>query len=406
MYDYAIFYNEDYSEFDIDYELCDVWEELGAYRIVLLDFRIYSGDIDITESIKDGTNILNGGNTHTFDDEEYPYVGFTINKISVSIAPKSQTLTRAYNGERLELTEDFYRILDGSILVDKGHILVVGGNDYLEGTVGNKKVQFDPDKIKVVVRTGSGMEIDVTKYYNIKSTYAEIGDMGGKVKEYMFTVTLIITKKTVNVVMPTEEEYFYSGISLHTIYEGPSVLTDDPEYNIYLRDMTELVDGHYIYITNPENSNSNKKCTSIPNQLSNKNYIIYDANGNDVTKNYVVNSVEGKLIVKPSITITFKSASAEKVKDGEPLTCPEIESITIYDERNDCYYTWDEFASITGFEYATSKWASEDKVGKYENTFNVDFYNSSGAKITPVLKLQYGISVEKEYGELWIKRNL
>ena len=218
--------------------------------------------------------------------------------------------------------------------------------------------------------------------------------------------------------MPDEFSYYYLGIEqngIFTTYNGPSVLTYDSTYNIYLdgkTDSTGLVGNDYILITDIENKCVLKNCRSINNVLTGC-YKIYSEYGEDMSGYYIVKSLYGKLTISPSISITFKSASAEREYiPGETLSREEFESITIYDYTNDTsivFTSETEFAEYVQNAYnltlVVSDWAEvgpKPRVKPYENSYSISFYKD-GRKITnSSLKMNYGITFETKYGDLLI----
>ena len=419
--EYVIMYR--YNDNDDFSEVSEV-KEIGEYRVLLVRFRVEQNGIDITDTIG-VVNILNEG---YLSDEGYYYSTFEVIPIPILVIPKSSRITKTYDGEIFELPEDFGKVVNCFVnwkqwntLLD-GHRLFVSGDKYLDGNYGSEKVRIN--NVWVLDEDDN----DVTRYYNIHYTFDDevsgsaeaIKKITGQIiKDSTFDVTLRIEKRTVNIVMPTEEALFYEGIRLFTTYRGPEFLTtydSSIDNNIYLRSEGELLDGHYIKIINPENGTVETKCKKTPayNRLANDNYIICDEYGNELEgmrDNYsIISNTTGKLIINPSITVTIKSASAEKFYDGDPLTCEAIESVVINDE-NPSHITpikdFDVLLSEYGISISYNSWASRTTFGKSDNSFNCTFYDSNGKVISSnKLEETYGIKVEKEYGELYVKRNL
>ena len=419
--DYIVLYREDAEH---DYGDCFDYSEIGQYRLLLIDPEISINGNDITDTFNYGDNILNGGNTHNYYGEEYYYLDLEIKPIELYIRPKVKSadkklLAKDYDGEGLELPIDFYEVLENELL--PGHILEVYGTDSLDGTkVETKTIQFDEERIRVVYEKYDQSIVDVSRYYHINCTWDTVSPIADslytyqkiRVREQDFNIILRINRRTVNVIMPTIETYYFEGIEdegIYTIYDGPSTLTYNSTYNIYLSEKTDstgLINNDYIYITNNVNQCSLKRCGNTNNVLRGI-YTIYDEYGNDVSSNYIVKSLEGKLIINPSIKITFKSDGKTKVYDGSGMSYKVLESITIYDAYNECYLDFEEFMTERGLEFETSNWATTGKKpGDYENYFDVAITKDGKKLSASSLKTLYGLEIEKEYGTLTIEQKI
>lgn len=95
---------------------------------------------------------------------------------------------------------------------------------------------------------------------------------------------------------------------------------------------------------------------------------IYDETGEEVTRNYNVKAIDGKLIVYNEDTLVFKSAEDHKFYDGAPLTNDNwwlVSGTPQSDHRVE--------VSVTG---------SQTQVGYSENTFSVAILDGQGNDVT------------------------
>ena len=60
---------------------------------------------------------------------------------------------------------------------------------------------------------------------------------------------------------------------------------------------------------------------NVGDYVNRMSFVIKDAQGNDITKNYFVNETEGTITIVPRV-VTIRTESASKVYDGLPLTAP------------------------------------------------------------------------------------
>lgn len=104
--------------------------------------------------------------------------------------------------------------------------------------------------------------------------------------------------------------------------------------------------------------------------------VVKDADGNDVTGQFTVNTKDGTLKIKP-IEITLKSASDQKQYDGTPLTNSNV--------------TVTKGAFVDGEGYTANVTGSQTLVGSSDNTFTYTLNEGTKAQ---------NYVIEKSFGEL------
>ena len=113
--------------------------------------------------------------------------------------------------------------------------------------------------------------------------------------------------------------------------------------------------------------------------------IVKDAKGNDVTSEFDVTTVNGRLLIKPR-TVTLTSASASKTYDGKPLTNATV-TATAYSAKNGTGFAGDEgfTPNVTG---------SQLTPGTSDNTFTYNLNKGTKAQ---------NYTITTELGKLEVK---
>lgn len=121
--------------------------------------------------------------------------------------------------------------------------------------------------------------------------------------------TLSVTKRSVDIVMPTQQ----------VEYNGSTVEFTD--YRIAEGSTTSLVSGHRVY------GSSRDGLLHVGDQLpSDLMPLIYDVAGNDVTSNYEISFAMGKIEIIPR-EVAVRPVSYSKVYDGQPITVKDVEYV-------------------------------------------------------------------------------
>ena len=195
--------------------------------------------------------------------------------------------------EKLVLTTySATKVYDGTPLVHRGDDAYVIFGEYVQGhSLGSitfhvarvsAGTSYNTADIKIVDENGN----DVTYYYRITK---EIGTL--HVEERAITLTAGSYKgKYVEGTPFVCETYEITSEYDPITYVGTSGQAEYASGEYY----SHLVEGHYIVATVQALREVTKPNMSTSNWFP--QYVIYDQEGNDVTANYAVNTVEGKLI--------------------------------------------------------------------------------------------------------------
>ena len=251
------------------------------------------------------------------------YYDFTKVKGALKVIERDITITTGskneiYNGTAI--TCENYEITEGSLV--SGHSFVPKYQSTITnvGTVENKITYSIYDKSKN----------DVTFNYNVTVVEGEI-----KVLAKPITVESESAKRN---------------------YDGTPLTNSN-----YNKEAVELIEGHSIEVT------TIASITEVGKTNNTLVVVIKDEQGNDVTNNYEVNKIEGKLeVLARPITIT--SESDNKYYDGTPLT------------NSNFKYNTDELVEGHSIEVTTI--ASITEVGKTNNTILVIIKDEQGKDVT------------------------
>ena len=154
-------------------------------------------------------------------------------------------------------------------------------------------------------------------------------------------------------------EKFYNASTLFV--EGFKTLTFTE--NVNGKDVTYTVEGITASASATDASNIVVEVKGKP--------IVKDAKGNDVTSEFDVTTVNGRLLIKPR-TVTLTSATDSKTYDGTPLTNANV-TATAYSAENGTGFAGDEGATynVTG---------SQLTPGTSDNTFTYTLNQGTKAK--------------------------
>ena len=323
----------------------EVEYETEAISLGTTEVLIKEGSVCITDNnSKDDVTanyeiVYNKDLTETIDPGEFTVVP---RQIAVQAA---DSFDNVYNGSPYTIVKGAHTIV-GDIMVE-GHVLTV---DTLGAT--RTEVGETPHEIvegSAVVKTTDGATVD--KFGN------NLSDC------YVFTYSNGTLKVVSHAITITSD-------SISEVYDGTARTCE----NCFITG--ELLDGHTLEM-NYLNSQT------IPGKIENAyTFVIKDANGNDVTRNYAVTQETGWIVVTPR-PITVETGSAEKYYDGEPLTC----SVVNYDPE--------ELAPGHTIELTVN--GSQTEVGRSDNTFAIVIKNADGEEVTEYYQ------VDQALGTLLVK---
>ena len=225
------------------------------------DVGVSDNHISVTVIDEDGADVT-----------EYYTIEYQPGKLKVTphyLEITADSLEKTYDGQSLKC--ETYKITDGSVV--EGHILkaTFTGSQLTVGTSVNK--------VSVTLTDGNGK--DVSGNYTVKCNDG----------------TLKVVKRPITV----------TSASVERVYDGQPISCDD-----YSLTNGELVTGHTMRFDNPSviyNTGEADNSFSVA---------IYDANNTDVTSNYDVTRLFGKLKML-KIPLTVETAGAVKLYDGTPL---------------------------------------------------------------------------------------
>ncbi len=248
---------------------------------------------------------------------------------------KSADLSKEYDGKALTNGDTALAIEEG--FVDgEGAVYLFTGSQKIPGASSNS--------FSYTLNEGTD-----AGNYNITKTE---GTLTVTNREAQFEVTLVANSGT----------FTYDGES----HAATGVETD-----------TFTIDGETYTVSGYTTEDPNETNASVYTNNITGTFTVTDADGNDVTSEFKVNTENGTLVInKREVTLT--SGSAQKSYDGTPLTNDEI---TI---------GGDGFAEGEGANYTLT--GSQTLVGSSENTFTYTLYpESSGGSIRKTLAENYNI---------------
>lgn len=154
------------------------------------------------------------------------------------------------------------------------------------------------------------------------------------------------------------------------IYDG---LPLTAPYGVVSAGSVPLAPGHALLMTV---TGSGTEPGRHGNTMDPASAIILDGDGNDVSYNYLINSVkEGVLTVKYPVTVTVTTGSASKLYDGLPLTCDEYEVLIT------------EGVLPEGYTVSVTVTGKNAGVGTVENTASVTVSNGRGESAEDLVTL-------------------
>jgi uncharacterized repeat protein (TIGR01451 family) len=277
------------------------------------------------------------------NSETFPNVRFVVTDGSLTISPIEIELTarsasKTYDGR--PLVGAVYDVTKGAFAAGEGLFIV-----YLRGS------QLTP---------GTSASI-ITHYKFEDNTKAQNYTITTKPG----TLTVISRKDDPNAepykitVEANSGEKFYDGKKMTV--EGFKTLTFTK--NVNGKDVTYTVEGITASASATDASNIVVEVKGKP--------IVKDAKGNDVTSEFDVTTVNGRLLIKPR-TVTLTSATDSKTYDGTPLTNATV-TATAYSAENGTGFAGDEGATynVTG---------SQLTPGTSDNTFTYTLNNGAKAQ--------------------------
>ena len=149
-----------------------------------------------------------------------------------------------------------------------------------------------------------------------------------------------------------------------------------------------LVDGEVLkdHVIEPSITDSRTEVGESDNTISAR---VVDLSGNDVSSNYDITYVAGKLLVTPHI-ITIESTTAEKIYDAKPLTFIE--------GADEPGYSITAGGLLSGHKEVVVMTGAQTEVGSSVNTFGVKIVDENGNDVTNCYK------VTSVYGELTVTK--
>lgn len=221
------------------------------------------------------------------DCSEYYNIGYRFGSINVVKAPLSVTSkseNKTYDGIALEGKEGDYEISSDSVLAPTHRIV-----DTYSNTITNVGEVDNQIFIKVLDENNN----DVSANYDIKTYF-------GKLRILPRNITL-------------------ASASDDKIYDGTPLFANGDDD--WVKKEGSLVKDDYIKVVN---DSFIKDCGEVDNVFT---ATVYDKNNNDVSSNYNITYLYGKLRIGIAHLI-IETKSASKVYDGTPLTFEEFEVIS------------------------------------------------------------------------------
>ena len=260
----------------------------------------------------------------------------TINPISIELTARSYSKT--YDGR--PLTNSVYDITKGAFAAGEGLSVV-----YLKGT------QLTPGTSATTITHYVFKDNTKAQNYAITTKDGTLTVISRRedpdVEPYKITVEAYSAEK------------FYNASML--VVGGFKTLTFTE--NVNGKDVTYTVEGITASASATDASNIVVEVKGKP--------IVKDAKGNDVTSEFDVTTVNGRLLIKPR-TVTLTSATDSKTYDGTPLTNANV-TATAYSAENGTGFAGDEGATynVTG---------SQLTPGTSDNTFTYTLNQGTKAK--------------------------
>ncbi|MBO5262017.1 MAG: transglutaminase domain-containing protein [Clostridia bacterium] len=300
----------------------EITREVGKLEILPVDIVITSHDAYLTykqfaQSGKDALtcdgydtsvgSLMEGHTLCVNITGEQKTVGYSLNEFTVSIIDEDGN-----NVDHLYTIKQIYGVLE------IGPIELTLGSSGFTKEYDGKMLSMNKDSDWWIVRGELYPGHEITRAVFLNS----ITDVG-KVKNQ---VVLTICDSEGNDVTDSYtflDEFGYLEITpliLYTtsedyvdMYNGEVIRHDVYHITAGLEDLEAR--GHTIEVVFTEYP------INVGEYTNRMSYVIKDADGNDITKNYFVEETEGKITVLPRV-VTLRTESASKVYDGLPLTAP------------------------------------------------------------------------------------
>lgn len=185
------------------------------------------------------------------------------------------------------------KVYDGEPLTPQECLLMSG--ELIEGHVAEISLEGSQTNVGAS-KSGASVRVRDEKGFDVTGDY-KIRVEGGR---------LTVTPQEIYILLNAEQ----------VVYGGEKIVFD--EYSVV---MGNLASGHTVGATL-----AGAGVINVGDTLERTDVFpaIYDANGRNVTSNYEPYFAMGKVEVVPR-PVTLKPASAEKIYDGTPLTCPKTE---------------------------------------------------------------------------------
>ena len=287
----------------------------------------------------------NGNNVTSNYDISYDYGTLKIEKRRITV--RTGDYYAIYDGndhrciqysispEGALMPDQFVHVNESTILTDAGKQI----NKFYDFKIIDSR--FDEDRS------------DVTDNYDVKWEHGIIE----------------IAKRPISVI-PEYSEKVYDGTAL---YGGNIMLHPESPF--------ELVEGHYLTATTSGNR------IDVGESISSLSNVKVHSDSGEVTKNYDITAYEGSIVVLPR-PITVKTADAEKIYDGKPLT-------------NHKYYISPEtpYELVNGHTLQATVVGTQTEIGESENACLLEeTYIKAGTKdVTSNYEISY------EFGLLEVK---
>ncbi len=298
IYDATGLFNNEftYTKYGKDEGLLENREhKISKYKFATLTD---AGEIENVITVNITVVRQNGYEENVTENYKITYVYGTLKVTPRPITVKTKTMSFVYNGkeqfcEEFDVTEG--EGIEGQNPIANGQEARVASNTKIQ----NVKESGKDNVLEIKIFDFEGNEINL-KNYAITYEYG----------------TLSVTPRPITVKLTDREK----------VYDALPFVTDQVEV-ISLENTMPIVDGHYVQI----DSVGDGIVDAETYKVGFKTAYVRDANGNDVTDNYVITMVEGTLtILKRKVTVTAGSAS--KVYDGKALWCKDV---TIEEQNGD-----------------------------------------------------------------------
>ncbi len=254
---------------------------------------------------------------HTLD------IDFTASITNVKESPKKNEITCRILDENGFNVSDNYNVtvICGELKLEKRDLTAQSGDDKKEydGEVLRKDEVFLLDENELA----NGHTWD----YNLTGAITDAGTAENTFELYVYDENGVNVSENYNLQLNsgkleiTPRPIAFSTGAHEKIYDGYALnvdLTASCKVTSYKEEESALLDGHY-YVLIQQDTQEIIDVSQTPLDNRFVTMRIYDANDNDVTRNYEINYLYQKLVIKPR-PITIESLGASKTYDGQPLT--------------------------------------------------------------------------------------